>query len=52
MKSVFIDTLNSILLAQEFIAFGFKASEASASGLNRHGQCLYFSARMGRRSAL
>ena len=37
VKSVFIDTLNSILLAQEFIAFGFKASEVSPSGLDRHG---------------
>ena len=37
VKSVFIDTLNSLLLAQEFIAFGFKASEASPSGLDRHG---------------
>ena len=37
VKSVFFDTLNSILLAQEFVAFGFKASEASPSGLDRHG---------------
>ena len=37
VKSVFFDTLVSILLAQEFVAFGFKASEASPSGLDRHG---------------
>ena len=36
VKSLFIDTLNSIL-AQKFVAFGFKASEASRSRLNRHG---------------
>ena len=36
VKSVFIDTLNSIF-AQEFVAFGFKASEACSSRLNRHG---------------
>ena len=36
VKSLFIDTLNSIL-AQKFVAFGFKASEASPSRLNRHG---------------
>ena len=36
VKSLFIDTLDS-MLAQEFVAFGFKASEASPSRLNRHG---------------
>ena len=36
VKSLFIDTLNSIL-AQEFAAFGFKASKSSPSRLNRHG---------------
>ena len=36
VKSLFIDILNSIF-AQEFVAFGFKASEASSSRLNRHG---------------
>ena len=36
VKSLFIGTLNG-LLAEEFVAFGFKASEASPSGLNRHG---------------
>ena len=36
VKSLFIDTLNSIF-AQEFVAFGFKASEACSSRLNRHG---------------
>ena len=36
VKSLFIDTLNSIL-AQKFVAFGFKASEACSSRLNRHG---------------
>ena len=36
VKSLFIDTLNSIL-AQNFVAFSFKASEASRSRLNRHG---------------
>ena len=36
VKSLFIATLNGIL-AQEFVAFGFKASEVSRSGLNRHG---------------
>ena len=36
VKSLFIDTLYSIF-AQEFVAFGFKASEACSSRLNRHG---------------
>ena len=36
VKTLFIDTLNG-LLAQEFVAFGLKASEASPSGLERHG---------------
>ena len=36
VKSLFIGTLNG-LLAQEFVAFGLKASEASPSGLDRHG---------------
>ena len=36
VKSLFIDTLDS-MLAQEFVAFGFKASEASPCRLNRHG---------------
>ena len=36
VKSLFITTLKGIL-AQGFVAFGFKASEASRSGLYRHG---------------
>ena len=36
VKSLFIGTLNG-LLAEEFVAFGLKASEASLSGLDRHG---------------
>ena len=36
VKSLFIDTLNSIL-AEEFAVFGFKASKSSPSRLNRHG---------------
>ena len=36
VKSLFIGTLNG-LLAEEFVAFGFKASGASRRGLDRHG---------------